>query len=97
MAADHAGEAVQGQHGTLAGAAAGDDEVGGAAVQQDGSQNAALHIGQAGRSVGVHAVVDHFMAHGLHDLLQAASMMPSFGAWLFSLMIAIFMIRSLLF
>ena len=26
MAADHAGEAVQGQHGTLAGAAAGDDE-----------------------------------------------------------------------
>ena len=27
MAADHAGEAVQGQHGTLAGAAAGDDVI----------------------------------------------------------------------
>ena len=35
VAADDAGEAVQGQHGTLAGAAAGDDVVSRAAVQQD--------------------------------------------------------------
>ena len=54
-----------------ANAAAGDDEVGGTAVQQDGSQNAALHIGQLCSIVGgVHAVVDHLVAHGLHHLLQ---------------------------
>ena len=73
MAADHAGEAVQGQHGTLAGAAAGDDIIGCAAVQQDGSQNAALHIGQLGSIVGsVHAVVDHLVAHGFHYLFQGS-------------------------
>ena len=73
MAADHAGEAVQGQHGTLAGAATGDDVIGCAAVQQDGSQNAALHIGQLCSIVGgVHAVVDHLVAHGLHHLLQGS-------------------------
>ena len=71
MAADNAGEAVQGQHGTLAGAAAGDDVIGCAAVQQDGGQNAALHIGQLCGVIGsVHAVVDHLVAHGLHHLFQ---------------------------
>ena len=71
MAADDAGEAVQRQHGTFAGAATGDDIVGCAAVQQDGGQDAALHIGQLCLVVGsIHAVVDHLVAHGFHDLLQ---------------------------
>ncbi len=56
MAADDAGEAVQGQHGALAGAAAGDDVVGSAAVEQDGGEDAALHIGQLCGVIGsVHA------------------------------------------
>ena len=72
MAADDAGEAVQGQHGALAGAAAGDDVVGSAAVQQDGGEDAALHIGQLGGVIGgIHTVVDHLVAHRLHDLLQS--------------------------
>ena len=72
MAADDAGEAVQGQHGALAGAAAGDDVVGSAAVEQDGGEDAALHIGQLCGVIGsVHAVVDHLVAHRLYDLLQS--------------------------
>ncbi len=71
MAADDTGEAVQSQHGTLAGAAAGDDVIGRAAVEQDGGQNAALDIGQLGLVIGcVHAVVDYLVAHGLHHFFQ---------------------------
>ena len=71
MAAQHPGEAVQSQHGALAGAAAGDHIIGGAAVEQDGGQDAVLDIGQLGLVVGgVHAVVDHLVAHGLHRLLE---------------------------
>jgi len=73
VAADDAGETVQCQHGALAGAAAGNNVVRSAAVQQDGSQNAALHIGQLCSIVGgVHPVVDHLMTHGLHHLFQGS-------------------------
>ena len=71
MAADHTGEAVQCQHGTLAGAAAGDDIVGCAGVEQHSGQNTVLDIGQLGGILGgVHAVVDDLMAHRLDDLAQ---------------------------
>ena len=71
MAADDTGEAVQRQHGTLAGAAAGDDIVGCAGVEQHSGQNTVLDIGQLGGILGgVHAVVDDLMAHRLDDLAQ---------------------------
>ena len=71
MAADHAGKAVQCQHGTLAGTAAGDDVVGCAGIQQHSGQDAVLHVGQLGSVIGgVHAVVDDLVAHRFHDLAQ---------------------------
>ena len=71
VAADHPGEAVHGQHGPLAGAAAGDDIVRRAAVQQQRTQNAALDVGELGLVVGgVHAVVVYSVAHGLHHFFQ---------------------------
>ena len=70
--AQHPGEGIAGQHGALAGAAAGDNVVGRAAVEQDAGQQPALHIGQlAGIVGGIHAVVDHLVAHGFHNLAQA--------------------------
>ena len=71
MAADDTGEAVQCQHSAFAGAAAGDDIVGRAGVQQHSGQDAVLHIGQLGGIIGgIHAVVDDLVAHRLHDLAQ---------------------------
>ena len=71
VAAEHAGEAVAGQHGALAGAAAGHHVIRRAGFQQQGGQQARLDVGQlAGVVGGVHAVVDHGVAHGLHNLLQ---------------------------
>ena len=71
MAADDAGEAVQRQHGTLAGATAGDDVVCRAGVQQHSGQDAVLHVGQLGGIIGgVHAVVDDLVAHRLDDFAQ---------------------------
>ena len=52
MTADDAGEAVQRQHGALAGAAAGDDVVRRAGVEQHRGQNAVLHVGQLGGVIG---------------------------------------------
>ena len=71
MAADHAGKAVQRQHGTLAGTAAGDNIIRCAGIQQHRCQNAVLHIGQLGGIIGcVHTIVDNLMAHRLHNLAQ---------------------------
>ena len=71
VAAEHAGEAVAGQHGALAGAAAGDHIVGRAGGEQQGGQQAALDVGELALVLGgVHAVVDHGVTHGFHDLLQ---------------------------
>ena len=71
VTADDAGEAVQRQHGALAGAAAGDDVVRRAGVEQHRGQNAVLHVGQLGGVIGgVHAVVVHGKAHRLHHLAQ---------------------------
>ena len=71
MAAQHAGEAVAGEHGALAGAAAGDHVVGGTAVQQRGGQDAVLDVGQRVRALGgVHAEVEHLVAHRPDDLLE---------------------------
>ena len=66
VSADHAREAVEREHGALAGAAAGDDEVGGAGVQEGGGEDAVLHVGQGrGSFVRVHAVVVDLEALGL--------------------------------
>ena len=71
MAADHARETVQREHGSLAGTAAGDDKIRRAAVQKDRRTDPVLYISQLSRVVRrVHTVIKHFMAHGLHDLLQ---------------------------
>ena len=71
VAADDAGEAVQGQHSALTGAAAGDDVVRSAGVQQHSGQDAVLNVGQLGGIVGgIHAVVDDLVAHRLDDLAQ---------------------------
>ena len=80
MSAQHPGEGIAGQHGALAGAAAGDDVVGRAAVEQDACQQSALHIGQLARIIGgIHAVVEHLVAHGLHNLAQAGLDHAVFG------------------
>ena len=71
MAAQHFGKGIAGQHGSLAGTAAGDHIVRRAAVQQDGPQDAALDVGELGLVVrGVHAVVVYGVAHGLHHFFQ---------------------------
>ena len=71
VAADDAGEAVQGQHSALTGAAAGDDVVRSAGVQQHSGQDAVLNVGQLGGIVGgIHTVVDDLVAHRLDDLAQ---------------------------
>ena len=71
MAADDAGEAVEREHGALAGAAAGDDVVDGATVEQDGGKDAVLDVGELGGVLsGVHTIVVDGVAHGLDDLLE---------------------------
>ena len=58
-------------NGALTGAAAGDDVVRSAGVQQHSGQDAVLNVGQLGGIVGgIHAVVDDLMAHRLDDLAQ---------------------------
>ena len=64
-------EAVAGEHCALAGAAAGDDIVGSAAVEQDSCEDAALDIGQGDIVArAVHTVVENGMTHGLDYLLE---------------------------
>ena len=71
MAADDVREAVHGQHGAFARAAAGDDVVRSTGIQQDGAQNAHLHIGQLRLVLrGVHAVVVHDVTHRLDHLFE---------------------------
>ena len=71
MAAEHAREAVEREHRALAGAAAGDDVVCRAGVEQDGGEDAVLNIGQ-GRLTGdaVHAVIVDLVAHRGDDLFE---------------------------
>ena len=71
MTADDSGEGVEREHGPLAGAAAGHNVVRRAAVEKGGREDAVLHVGELGIVIRcVHAVVEHLMAHGLHDLAQ---------------------------
>jgi hypothetical protein len=74
-AAEHAGHGIAGQHGTHAGAAAGDDEIGSFGVQQDAGQQAVHDVRQRGFVLGrVHAVVMHRMTqrfdHGLQRVVD---------------------------
>ena len=73
MAAEHAGEGVAGEHGALAGAAAGHDIVGSAGVEQHGGKDAVLNVGERlGVGVGIHTVVKDGVTHGLDDLLKGS-------------------------
>ena len=73
MTAQHAGEGVAGEHGALAGAAAGHDVVGGTGVEQHGGKDAVLHVGEGlGVGVGIHAIVKDGVAHGLDNLLKGS-------------------------
>ena len=73
MSAQHARETVAGQHGAFARAAAGHHIVGCAGFQQQGGQKARLDVGQlAGVISCIHAIVDHFVAHGFNHFLQGA-------------------------
>ena len=73
VAAQHAGEGVTGEHGALAGAAAGHDVVGSTGVQQHGGKDAVLHVGEGlGVGIGIHAIVKDSVAHGLDNLLKGS-------------------------
>ena len=71
VAAEHAREAVERQHRALARAAAGDDVIRRAGVEQNRGENAVLHIGQlAFAFLAVHAVVIDLMTHRSDNLLE---------------------------
>ena len=73
VAAQHAGEGVTGEHGALAGAAAGHDVVGSTGVQQHGGKDAVLHVGEGlGVGVGIHTIVKDGVPHGLDNLLKGS-------------------------
>ena len=71
MTADHAGETVQRQHGAFAGAASGDNIVTGAGVEQNGSKNAVLNVGELCLVFcSIHAVVVNGMSHGFNHFFK---------------------------
>ena len=73
MAAQNTGEGVAGEHGALAGAAAGHDIVGSAGVEQHGGKDAVLNVGERlGVGVSIHTVVKDGVAHGLDNLLEGS-------------------------
>ena len=71
MSADHAGEAVECQHSAFACAAACDDIVACACVQQCSCEDSVLHVCKLSLVVScIHTIVFDFKAHGFHDLAQ---------------------------
>ena len=73
MAAQHAREGVAGEHGALAGAAAGHDVVCSARVEQHGGKDAVLDVGEgSGALLGIHAIVKDGVTHGLDNLLKGS-------------------------
>ena len=77
MTADHAREAVHGQHGSLAGAAAGDHKVSRPTAKQDGTQDTTLDIGELSLIIrSIHSVIIHGMAHGFYHFFSAARIIP---------------------
>ena len=74
-------------------AAAGDDVIAGAGVEQSRGKNAVLHVGQLLFVFScVHSVVADFEAHGLYDFAEGSFDDAVLGSLLFSLISAILIV-----